>query len=466
MRILHYSLGLPPYRSGGLTKYCTDLIVEQAKSNNEVFLLFPGKMSFFKEDNVKIKFYRDYKNVKVYELVNPLPVPILKGVSNPKLFTKLCDKEVLKNFLENIRIDIVHIHTLMGLYKEFLEVCNELDIKIVFTSHDYFGLCSKVNFINYKGKLCEEINFEECSKCNSSGDNIKKIKILQSKLYRYIKDKGIIAKLKKYLKSNSNANLQEENQYIVESTSGVDGYISLNKYYYSMFECMDRIFFNSELAKSIYQRYIDIEGVTIPITHSGIKDNRKIKYYNQSQTLRLTYLGPYKEYKGFNLLTDVMRELEKEGYNKIILNAYGDSSTTLETPKNMVINSKYTYSDLNIIFETTDILIVPSIWNETFGFITLEALSHGVPILVTNKVGSRTLVKHNELAKGEVIEPSKDIMKKVIKKFYKDRSILQKYNQNIVKDRFDNLMELHCIEINKQYNEVLKIVKFMGGEFL
>ena len=96
MRILHYSLGLPPYRSGGLTKYCTDLMVEQAKSNDEIFLLFPGRMNFIKKDNVKIKFYKNYKNVKVYELINPLPVPILNGICDPKSFTKVCDKSVFK----------------------------------------------------------------------------------------------------------------------------------------------------------------------------------------------------------------------------------------------------------------------------------------------------------------------------------------------------------------------------------
>ena len=67
MRILHYSLGLPPYRSGGLTKYCTDLMVEQAKSNDEIFLLFPGRMNFIKKDNVKIKFYKNY-NLKLKEI--------------------------------------------------------------------------------------------------------------------------------------------------------------------------------------------------------------------------------------------------------------------------------------------------------------------------------------------------------------------------------------------------------------
>ena len=34
MKILHYSLGFPPYRSGGLTKFSMDLMREQIR---EVF---------------------------------------------------------------------------------------------------------------------------------------------------------------------------------------------------------------------------------------------------------------------------------------------------------------------------------------------------------------------------------------------------------------------------------------------
>lgn len=31
MKILHYSLGLPPYRTGGLTKFATDLMEQQIR---------------------------------------------------------------------------------------------------------------------------------------------------------------------------------------------------------------------------------------------------------------------------------------------------------------------------------------------------------------------------------------------------------------------------------------------------
>ena len=54
MRILHYFLGFPPYRSGGLTKFAYDLMVSQAKNNDDVFALWPGKIKFF-YDKVSIK---------------------------------------------------------------------------------------------------------------------------------------------------------------------------------------------------------------------------------------------------------------------------------------------------------------------------------------------------------------------------------------------------------------------------
>ena len=38
MRILHYALGFPPWRTGGLTKYCVDLMLTQKEQGYEVAL--------------------------------------------------------------------------------------------------------------------------------------------------------------------------------------------------------------------------------------------------------------------------------------------------------------------------------------------------------------------------------------------------------------------------------------------
>ena len=40
-------------------------------------------------------------------------------------------------------------------------------------------------------------------------------------------------------------------------------------------------------------------------------------------------------------------------------------------------------------FKQMDLLIVPSIWKETFSLITLEALSYGIPVLISNNVGAK-----------------------------------------------------------------------------
>ena len=147
MRILHYALGFPPYRSGGLTTFCCDLMYEQCKRENEVALLWPGSFSLFsKKPRVLERKNRD--NIKSYELVNALPVSLDEGILDISLYIKTCDKKIYVDFLKKYSPDVIHVHTLMGIHKEFFEAANQLKIKIIFTTHDYFGLCPMVNFYN------------------------------------------------------------------------------------------------------------------------------------------------------------------------------------------------------------------------------------------------------------------------------------------------------------------------------
>lgn len=55
-------------------------------------------------------------------------------------------------------------------------------------------------------------------------------------------------------------------------------------------------------------------------------------------------------------------------------------------------HERYTYDELEEIFENTDILITPSIWYETFGYTALEALSYGVPVIISGTVGAKDIL--------------------------------------------------------------------------
>lgn len=50
------------------------------------------------------------------------------------------------------------------------------------------------------------------------------------------------------------------------------------------------------------------------------------------------------------------------------------------------------HSELENIFKSIDLLIVPSLWKETFGFLVLEALSFGTHVMVSQNVGAKLLL--------------------------------------------------------------------------
>lgn len=76
----------------------------------------------------------------------------------------------------------------------------------------------------------------------------------------------------------------------------------------------------------------------------------------------------------------------REGF---ILNLYFQPD---ETSPYMRIHEPYHYEDLENVFAQTDLLIAPSIWYETFGYTVLEALSYGVPVLVSDTVGAKDII--------------------------------------------------------------------------
>lgn len=170
MIIIHYFLGFPPMRSGGLTRYAIDLMKEQHALGHSVIAIYP-KMNLQKQKNSIVFTYKGTNaNITMYEMKGALPVPLLYGVNNPDDYMPNYEesKPTIANFFESVRPDIFHIHTLMGLPIEVLEVAKMMGIRTVFTSHDYFGLCPKVNFIDYTGQLCEGMEERHCTACNKN----------------------------------------------------------------------------------------------------------------------------------------------------------------------------------------------------------------------------------------------------------------------------------------------------------
>jgi len=182
MRILHYTLGFAPYRSGGLTKYVTDLMIAQQKLGHDVYCLYPGGYSFVRQHGY-VHLDKSSFGLGIYEITNPMPVPLFYGTNEPdKLMDESnLDKKSFIRMLEEVKPDVLHVHTLMGIPRAYLQIVHDKKIKIVYTSHDYFGLCLKVNLIDVNGKFCEKICVKNCEQCNRLGKNILFLRLRNAK---------------------------------------------------------------------------------------------------------------------------------------------------------------------------------------------------------------------------------------------------------------------------------------------
>lgn len=445
MRILHYSLGFPPYRTGGLTKFCFDLMKAQKEQGNETALLWPGKIGAVQK-RIKIVEGACVSEIRNFELINPLPIPLDEGIKNIEAYMGGADITVYEEFLKKYNPDVIHMHTLMGIHQEFIQAADNAGIKIVFTTHDYFGICPKVT-LYCKGHICKEAReCLLCHTCNETALSLNKILIMQSVLYRKIKNSLLLQWLRKkhrtrYFEVNQQENLLKN----TDDENSAEKYKKLRKFYTDMLEQMNCVHYNSDLTREIYQTYVKTMNYRVlPITHRNIVENKKIKKFEGK--LKISYLAQAKVEKGYFWLTDTLDELWKEN-QEFILNVF----TPIQNKKPYInSNSPYGYKNLEYVMDQTDVVIVPSMWYETFGFTVLEALSYGVPVIISDHVGAKILLgDFTEF----IIEPgNKEMLKDAILKLTKEK--LKEYNRYIVEN-------IHV----PQYAEMLKGIMEIYREY-
>lgn len=389
MRILHYFLGFPPYRTGGLTKFAFDLMTTQVSDGHEVMALWPGEIKRI-GGKPRIRERKSVHGIKNYELVNPLPVSLDEGINDFEAYTKPCDEKVYFSFLQSAKPDVIHIHTLMGMHREFIKAANHLKIRTVMTSHDYFGFCPKVTLYRY-GKCCDNDNgCRNCIQCNLSPLSLRTIQLMQSPLYRMLKNASIVKKLREQHRGNFFGEEVLPDLPDVNVEGLAEKYRKLRAYYVEMYESIDFIHFNSTVAEEIYERYmIPKDSKVISITHRGIKDNRENGHIN-SDKFRILCLAPAKPFKGFNVLKEALDQLWDEGNRYFELRIYSPVQNT--SPYMVIRKEGYKYEDLSQMMKEADIVVAASIWYETFGFTVVEALSYAVPVIVSDHMGAKDIV--------------------------------------------------------------------------
>lgn len=389
MNILHFSLGIPPYRSGGSTRYSFDLMQYQAQSpENRVALLSPGPQRFLGRSRLSRR--PDFGGVQALEIDSPSPVPLLDGVRDPKRIlnpTSAALLDELARFLDEFRPDVAHLHTLMGLPQGLLEQLRARGTKIFFTTHDYYGICPKTVLVDHSGTPCSGPSRDKCEICNRSAPGWHRT-FLHSRreLHRF---KGF---LRKWVRTRPPADLRRGTSPSVADPARAVAYQNLLDLHERQLALVDRFHFVSSVCEAAYRRrFPSIRGICLPPIHSGIRDRRTPRAIRPGP-IRLGFVGDSTPFKGYPALRQILTELSGQGFSDWELHVHGPGHEHDAPSDNIHIHGPYGASDLEVVYRGMDLLLVPSLWMETFSLVALEAISFGTPCLVSSTVGAKDVV--------------------------------------------------------------------------
>lgn len=446
LRILHFALGLPPYRAGGMTRYVQDLMrVQVAAGSHTVSLLYPGAHGFRATRILK----RDpHDNVAVFELSNPPVVPLLSGISDPARIIRQADavpESEIEALLTELRPDILHIHTLMGIPSRLVSLAKARGTRVVFTTHDYFGLCARTTFLDAHGNTCENPSPERCAECCANAPGY---------LHSFLYSQPIFHHLKKHLRRFSTGGRppSESTPQSNRTIAPHSDFARLLHYYLDQLSSIDRFHFTSSVSEASYRKQLPmISGTRIPVTLRSIEDHRKSRHQTASPKIRLGFVGDSAPFKGYSHLTSHLQTLRREGFENWELHVFGHGHESDAPAPGVFIHGPFEHSQIGDIYGDLDLLVVPSLWNETFSLVTLEALSFGTPALVHPSVGAKDLVQL--FAPQFIVPPSQ--LGVALRKLLANPSLLQETRDRLLQADLSFDHGLHCDSIEHFYRTTM-----------
>lgn len=131
------------------------------------------------------------------------------------------------------------------------------------------------------------------------------------------------------------------------------------------------------------------------------------------------------------------------------------------------------YEELPALYHNAQALILPSLYGETWGLVVNEALSAGLPILLSNKCGCLPELLH-EGDNGFSFNPSRIDISKTVKQYLnlavdekrgmskKSKAIVSHYEINNHVDAVQNLLaKTHIIKLGLFNKSILQLISFL-----
>lgn len=191
----------------------------------------------------------------------------------------------------------------------------------------------------------------------------------------------------------------------------------------------------------------------IPFNYELLNECLKEKSERDENKISFIFAGHLSENKGIKILINAFLKSNTEA--SLIICGTGEMEEWIREKKDkrIIMLGRLSQQDLFEQYRKADVQIVPSVWEEPFGRIVIEAAQYGLPTIGSNRGGIPEIIK--QLQYGVVYDASEEGLIELIKK-YSNREYLRKIYalgpQNLEKYSIEN----QIADFEKLYGKVCK----------
>lgn len=383
---------------GGVTVYVQNLINALIESGKYKVTYLNSGWTYDKTKRVYIRKVENQFNslLESYELVNsPVLAPIEQCAENLRIYLE--DKSllpVINEFIEeNNGFDVIHFNNLEGISLDVLRLKEKHpDTKIIYSLHNYFPFCSKVNLwqngnTDYPHN-CSKTSYNECVDCYKTNAYFTTV----------IKRRNTTIATRAFSRV-VNTLFQDRGNGELYRAFTEENVKQINKY-------VDLVLAVSERVAEIACRY-GISNEKIRVSYIGTKVAEYAQYIANSRydgnTFKIVYMGYMRPDKGYYFLMDCLDRLPDKYAEKIevsIVARYNAKKNQKELDqlqdlrkkfKNINLINGYTPKNQKELLQGMTLGIVPVLWEDNLPQVAIEQIAYGVPILVSDLGGAKEL---------------------------------------------------------------------------
>jgi len=389
MRVLHVGSGFRPLRLGGLVAYTEELMNEQVRRGDEVAYFFSGRYYRYLGGPRLKRWSRD--GVTMLEVVNS---PLHDHGRQPELeLDEPATERLFERAIRHTSPEVVHFHELAGLPSSLLEAVRAAETPTLMTLADYFPLCSTFKLFDSEGRVCLRREVGADCVATTAADPRPPGLLYEATARHELMTRRVLNRLPRGLARP----LVRAAGSRVQSPPAASAKTFQNRREINVerLNRIDRLIAISERVAEIYSLLgVDRRRIsTIHPTLTRIERLRPRRRKASPPVAFATIAGLSSHAKGSRLLVDAVRLLSDSvptgSFRLLALGAVDPSvAAEVERLEEIEAGAPGPFSDdqLDALLDEVDVGVVPSIWEEAYGFVGPEFLAKGIPV-IANAIG-------------------------------------------------------------------------------